>query len=99
MWNGRRLETVGRRNEDEFCRRKNCVNAQRFDQNTWSVDLNTCSALLQPHKLNTRSSIASLLSQLRMTSDRDQQRLSDLIGPYQGTYGIAYRVLQPLGSW
>ena len=25
-----------------------------------------------------------------------QQRLSDLIGPYQGTYGIAYRVLQPL---
>ena len=26
----------------------------------------------------------------------NQQRLSDLFGPYQGTYGIAYRVLQPL---
>ena len=25
-----------------------------------------------------------------------QQRLSDLIGPYWGTYRIAYRVLQPL---
>ena len=25
-----------------------------------------------------------------------QERLSDLIGPYWGTYGIAYRVLQPL---
>ena len=26
----------------------------------------------------------------------DQERLSDLIGPYWGTYGIGYRVLQPL---
>ena len=25
-----------------------------------------------------------------------QERLSDLIGPYWGTYGIVYRVLQPL---
>ena len=25
-----------------------------------------------------------------------QERLSNLIGPYWGTYGIAYRVLQPL---
>ena len=25
-----------------------------------------------------------------------QQRLSDLIGPYWGTYGIVYRVIQPL---
>ena len=25
-----------------------------------------------------------------------QERLSDLIGPYWGTYGIGYRVLQPL---
>ena len=25
-----------------------------------------------------------------------QQRLSDLIGPYRGTYRIVYRVLQPL---
>ena len=30
---------------------------------------------------------------------RYQQRLSNLIGPYQGTYGIAYRVLQPLLVW
>ena len=28
-----------------------------------------------------------------------QQRLSDLIGPYWGTYRIAYRVLQPLLVW
>ena len=27
---------------------------------------------------------------------RNQQRLSDLIGPYSGTYRIVYRVLQPL---
>ena len=26
----------------------------------------------------------------------NQQRLSDLIGPYWGTYGIVYRVIQPL---
>ena len=25
-----------------------------------------------------------------------QQRLSDLIGPYRGTYRVVYRVLQPL---
>ena len=30
---------------------------------------------------------------------RTQERLSDLIGPYWGTYQIGYRVLQPLLDW
>ena len=29
-------------------------------------------------------------------SQGDQERLSDLIGPYWGTYGMVYRVLQPV---
>ena len=42
------------------------------------------------------------LSRARVRSGQDlwtrtfQQRLSDLIGPYRGTYRIGYRVLQPL---
>ena len=28
-----------------------------------------------------------------------QERVSDLIGPYWGTFGIVYRVLQPSVGW
>ena len=47
-----------------------------------------CSVLLMFHHAT---------GALRTPPHTSQQRLSDLIiGLYQGTYGIAYRVLQPL---
>ena len=46
--------------------------------------------------LKVRSGDAKVAKKRRFWKDEILQRLSDLIGPYRGTYRIVYRVLQPL---